>query len=165
MAAVPRTGLRERGRSRPWYRRLTALKTIKIRPVRPLMTNCKTTVRADCSFFVELPPSASEISSSLRWLCVGSLPWTGVQSLSPPPWLCMLSVQAQSFRLCATHGLALQAPLSMGFFRQEYWSGLPCPPPGDPPDPEIEPESPVSPVLAGRFFTPEPPGKPPVANI
>ena len=102
MAAVPRTGLRERGRSRPWYRRLTALKTIKIRPVRPLMTNCKTTVRADCSFFVELPPSASEISSSLRWLCVGSLPWTGVQSLSPPPWLCMLSVQAQSFRLCAT---------------------------------------------------------------
>ena len=45
----------------------------------------------------------------------------------------------------------------MGFFRQEYWHGLPCPLPGDLPDPEIEP---WSPVLAGRFFTAEPPGKP-----
>ena len=37
--------------------------------------------------------------------------------------------------------VALQAPLSMGFFRQEYWDGLPCPPPGDLPDPRIEPVS------------------------
>ena len=36
-----------------------------------------------------------------------------------------------------------QAPLSMGFFRQEYWSGLPCPPPGDLPDPGTEPASPM----------------------
>ena len=36
-----------------------------------------------------------------------------------------------------------QAPLSMGFSRQEYWSGLPCPPPGDLPDPGIEPGSPA----------------------
>ena len=36
-----------------------------------------------------------------------------------------------------------QAPLSMGLSRQEYWSGLPCPPPGDLPDPEIESESPA----------------------
>ena len=43
-----------------------------------------------------------------------------------------------------------QAPLSMGFSRQEYWSGLPGPPPGDLPDPGIEPGSPA---LAGRFFT------------
>ena len=48
----------------------------------------------------------------------------------------------------------------MGFFRQEYWSGLPFPPPGGLPNPGIEPVSLVSPVLAGRFFTPEPPGKP-----
>ena len=41
----------------------------------------------------------------------------------------------------------------MEFSRQEYWSGLPCPPPGDLPDPGIEPTSLVSPVLAGRFFT------------
>jgi len=49
-----------------------------------------------------------------------------------------------------------QASLSMGFSRQEYWTGLPCPPPGDLPDPGIEP---VSPALAGRFFTIKLPGK------
>ena len=49
-----------------------------------------------------------------------------------------------------------QAPLCMGFFRQEYWSGLPLPSPGDLFDPGIEPTLPVSPVLAGRFFTTEP---------
>ena len=48
--------------------------------------------------------------------------------------------------------LALQAPLSMGFFSQEYWSGLSCPPPGDLPNPGIEPVSLMSAVLAGRFF-------------
>ena len=48
--------------------------------------------------------------------------------------------------------IAHQAPPSMGFSRQEYWSGLPCSPPGDLPDPGIEPESLVSPALAGRFF-------------
>ena len=41
----------------------------------------------------------------------------------------------------------------MGFSKQEYWSGLPCPPPGDLPDPGIEPTSPLSPALAGGFFT------------
>ena len=41
----------------------------------------------------------------------------------------------------------------MGFSRQKYWSGLPCPPPGDHPNPETEPASLRSPVLAGRFFT------------
>ena len=50
--------------------------------------------------------------------------------------------------------VAHQAPLSMGFSRQEYWSGLPFPSPGELPDPGIEPESLVSPSLAGRFFTP-----------
>ena len=53
--------------------------------------------------------------------------------------------------------VASQAPLSMRFPRQEYWSGLPFPPPGDLPDPGIELESPVSPALAGGFFTTEPP--------
>ena len=46
-----------------------------------------------------------------------------------------------------------QAPLSMGFSRQKYWSGLPCPLPGDLPDPEIEPTPLTSPALAGRLFT------------
>ena len=49
--------------------------------------------------------------------------------------------------------VACQASLSMGFSRQEYWSGLPCPPPGDLPDPDIEFVSLISPALAGRFFT------------
>ena len=55
--------------------------------------------------------------------------------------------------------VASQAPLPMGFFRQEYWGGLPCPPPGDLPDAGIEPTSLTSPALAGRIF-PLPPGKP-----
>ena len=65
-------------------------------------------------------------------------------------------------QLCLTlwpHGLvALQAPLSMEFSRQEYWSGLPFPTPGDIPDPGIKLMSPVSPAVTGRFFTTEPPG-------
>ena len=48
----------------------------------------------------------------------------------------------------------------MEFSRQEYWSRLPLVTPGDLPDPEIEPMSPASPTLAGRFFTTKPPGKP-----
>ena len=49
--------------------------------------------------------------------------------------------------------VACQAPQFMGFSRQEYWSGLPCPPPGDFPNPEMEPASFVSPALAGGFST------------
>ena len=49
--------------------------------------------------------------------------------------------------------IAHQAPLSMEFSRQEYWSGWPCPLPGDLPDPGIELESLTSPALAGGFFT------------
>ena len=49
--------------------------------------------------------------------------------------------------------VACLAPLSMEFYRQEYWSGFPCPSPGDPPDLGIEPSSLMSPALAGRFFT------------
>ena len=46
-----------------------------------------------------------------------------------------------------------QAPLSMGFFRQKYWRGLPCPPPGDLTNPKIKPASLMSPALARGFFT------------
>ena len=55
---------------------------------------------------------------------------------------------------------APQAPLSVGFSRQEYWSGLLCRPPGDLPDPGIEPASLTCPTLAGRFLPLAPPGKP-----
>ena len=50
----------------------------------------------------------------------------------------------------ALQTVAHQAPLSMGFSRQEDWSGLPCPPPGSPPGPGVKP---TSPTLAGKFFT------------
>ena len=53
--------------------------------------------------------------------------------------------------------IACQAPLSMGLSRQEYWSGLPFPTPGDLPDPGIKP---TSPALAGKIFTTVLPGKP-----
>ena len=56
--------------------------------------------------------------------------------------------------------MACQAPLSMEFSRQEYWSGFPFPSPGDIPHPRAEPMSVASPALAGRFFTIDPPGKP-----
>ena len=66
-----------------------------------------------------------------------------VMSNSPTPWI-----------------VAHQAPLSMEFPRQEYWSGLPFPSLGDLPYSGTEPPSFVSPALAGRFFTTMPPGKP-----
>ena len=64
---------------------------------------------------------------------------------------CMLS--RLCLTLCTPMDLACQAPQSMGFSRQEYWTGLPCPPPGDLPSPGIELMSLMSPALAGEFFT------------
>ena len=69
--------------------------------------------------------------------------------------VCMLS-HVQLFMTVWTVGC--QAPLSMGFSREEYWSELPCPPPGDLPDPGIKPTSPASPAL--QADTSEPLGKP-----
>ena len=64
----------------------------------------------------------------------------------------MCSVTSNS--LMTPWTIACQAPLSMVFPRPEYWSGLPFPPPGDLPNLGVEP---VSPALAGEFFTTEPP--------
>ena len=67
--------------------------------------------------------------------------------------VCML-IHFSSVWLCATlWTLAYWVPLSMGFFRQEYWRGWPCPPPGNLPDPGITPRSLRSPALTGGFFT------------
>ena len=67
---------------------------------------------------------------------------------------CTQSLSCSVISILATlWTVACQAPLSMGFSRQEYWSGLPFPSPGDLPDPGIEPTSLASPALAGRFFT------------
>ena len=62
-------------------------------------------------------------------------------------------------QICNPKDHALQASLSMGFPKQEYWNGLPFPPPGDLPDPGIKFKSPKSLALAGGFFTTEPPEK------
>ena len=59
--------------------------------------------------------------------------------------------------LCTPWTVTHQAPLSKGFSRQEYWSGLPCPSPGNLPNPGIEP---VSPALQANSSPSEPPGKP-----
>ena len=57
-------------------------------------------------------------------------------------------------QLCATlWTVARRVPLSLGFSRQEYWSGLPCLSPGDLLDPGVKPESLMSPALAGGLFT------------
>ena len=73
-------------------------------------------------------------------------------------------IRAQSLSLIQLFStlwtVACQAPLSMGFPRQEFWSGLPFPFPGDLLHPRVEPEAPASPALAGGFFTTEPSGKP-----
>ena len=68
---------------------------------------------------------------------------------------CLYSVSVLGrVRLFATPWtITRQAPLSMGFSRQEYWSGLPFPTPGDLPNSEIEPTSLASPALAGKFLT------------
>ena len=70
-------------------------------------------------------------------------------------FMCVLNTKSLSgVRIFVNLGtIVQQAPLSMGFPRQIYWGGLPCPPPGDLPDPGIEPTSLLSPALAGGFFT------------
>ena len=62
---------------------------------------------------------------------------------------------SKSLQSCSTlcDPMDCSPPGSMGFSRQEYWSGLPSPPPGDLPDPGMKPASLRSPALAGGFFT------------
>ena len=86
-------------------------------------------------------------SSIFAW----QIPWTGnLVGYSP-------CVHAKSLQLCLIlcHSMdhSQQAPLSMGFFKQECWNGLLYPSPRDLPDPEIKPTSLMSPALTGGFFT------------
>ena len=67
--------------------------------------------------------------------------------------VCVCCIAKSCLTLAIPWTVAHQAPLSMGFSRQGYWSELPFPSPGDLPDPGIEPASLMSPALAGRFFT------------
>ena len=76
--------------------------------------------------------------------------------------VCMLSCSSCVWLCAILRTVACQTLLSMEFFRQEHWSGLPFPPPGDLPDPGIEPTSLVSPALQVGSLPLEPPGKPSV---
>jgi len=85
------------------------------------------------------------VQNSVLYVCVCFSVSFSVVSNSATPWT-----------------VAHQAPLSMGFSRQEYWSGLPFPYPGDLPNPGIEPRSPA---LQGDSLLSEPPWKPPVSPL
>ena len=76
---------------------------------------------------------------------------------SPQGHLLLLFSKVESDSFVTLWTVAHQTPLSVGFSRRKYWSGLPLPSPGDLSDPEIKP---AYPALSGRFFTTEPPGKP-----
>jgi len=78
---------------------------------------------------------------------------------------CVLSHCSRLWLFATLWTLAHKAPLSMEFSRQEYWSGVPYPPPGDLPDPGVEPVTLASPALAGVFFTTAPPGKSPFVML
>ena len=102
----------------------------------------------------ELPPAV--------WVLGVSFPISDHSSVLPPHigqnFLSSRSLCVHVFS-CFSHlqlfgalwAVAHQAPLSMGFFRQEYWNRLPCPPPGVPPNPGIEPKYLMSPPLAGSL--------------
>ena len=83
--------------------------------------------------------------------------WPGCPKLQGQPVfkvVCACKVTSVMSDSLRPYGLlACQVPLSTGFSWQEYWSGLPCPPPGNLPDPGIKSMSLTSPALAGRFFT------------
>ena len=76
--------------------------------------------------------------------------------------VCVCSIIQSCSTLETPWTVAHQAPLSMEFSRQEYWSALPFPTPGDLPDPGIEPAFLSSPAMASGFFTTMPSGKPSV---
>ena len=112
-----------------------------------------------------------------------STSWSRTLKLSPSPVLmrfmrfiyigfvltrcmhaCMQSCFSHVWLFATLWTIACQTSLSMGFSRQEYWSGLPWPPPGDLLDPGIEPVSLISPVLVGGFFTTSTTWEAPVAR-
>ena len=74
--------------------------------------------------------------------------------------ICVLSRFSRVVFFATPWTTACQAPLSMGFYWQEFWSGFLCPPAGDLPDPGVEPASPLSSALQADSLPTEPPGKP-----
>ena len=106
----------------------------------------------------QAPPSMGfsrqEYWSGLPFPSPGDRPDPGIKPGSPAFQADSLTSCFSCVRLCVTPWtVACQAPLSMGFSRQEYWNHLPCPISGDLPDLGIKPAFLIPPALAGRFFT------------
>ena len=114
---------------------------------------------------------ADAYSNPVKKILSWSFPCVWMRLLSLSDWLRIIcfvikvKVKVKSLSLVWLFAIpwtvAYQATLSMGFSRQEYWSWLPFPSPGDLPDPGIIP---VSLGLAGGFFTAKPPGKPKISS-
>ena len=101
---------------------------------------------------ISFSKGSSQPRDGSRISCIARRVFT-TEPLGKPLCVCTLS-HFSHVRLFATlWTVAHQDPLSTGFSRQEYWSGLPCPPPGDLLKPGIEPTSFTSPALASGFFT------------
>ena len=98
------------------------------------------------------PRDGTQVSCLLHWQ-VGSLP---LHAAWETPFVFFCACELSHFScvqlFVTSWTVAHQAPLSMEFSRQAYWNGLPCPSPGDLPDPGIEPSQ-APPELAGGFFT------------
>ena len=95
-------------------------------------------------------PALQAVSYIAGWFFTN---WATWEAPFIPVCLCAKSLQSCPTLCNPMDYIAHQAPLSMGFPRQEYWSGLPFPTSGDLPNPGIEPLSPTSPALPDRFFT------------
>ena len=109
---------------------------------------CRLLLLFRSQFQCHLPGCPPYISNSVpRLLCIM---WSGF--IIYIRCMCILSRSSRVQLFLTLQTLACQAPLSMGFLRQEYWSRLPCLLPGDRLDPGMEPESLISPALAVRFF-------------
>ena len=80
-------------------------------------------------------------------------------------WACVLNHLSHVQLFVTPWTVACQAPLSMGFSRQEYWSGWPCPLPGDFPSPGVESMSLMYPALVSRFFTTGAPWEAPFSSV
>ena len=114
------------------------------RPIRFLSPyySQKDLFKSNCDNLFFLP-----ICQIFHWLPVTRKLMIGVLFRSSIWTACVLSRFSHVQLFVTLRTVALQAPLSMGFSRQEYWSGFPCPPPGDLPNPGIEPVSLAAPAL------------------
>jgi len=113
-------------------------------PHHPSQSPCSQ-LKSDTLQFWDSQPPGTRLTLSHQAL------WEEEDTCFPEHFLFTMCMHAKSLQLCRLFAtVARQAPLYTGFSRQDHWSGLPCPLPGDLPDPGIEPMSLKPPALAGR---------------